>query len=492
MDASFVKSMGRELRHFVAEFDDCFGRREPREHLRAYIRGQLSDLPRKSVEPIALAAKIPPRTLQWFLNEAAADDERMRDHTQQIVARDHAHPQAIGIVDESGNPKKGRHTAGVGHQWCGRSGKIDNCVMAVHLGYVADDFECLLDSDLFLPEDWANDQQRRAEVGVPADVVFRTKPQIAMAQVRRALRNGIRVAAWTFDEGYGRGAEFLDGLDALGQNYVGEIPSDFYGWTLQPRVLLAPRPQELHRTGRKWRYPRVARKSSHACAVNHLAAFSPAFTKQKWQRFRIKDTEKGPMVWEVKCCPFWRKHGERGLPGPMHTLMVARNVLNPEEVKYFLSNLVAGSAGASLERLLWIAFSRWPIERCFQVAKTELGMDHFEVRSWRGIHRHLYISQLSQLFCARVHHRHREKNDRESVLDRGTGADGGMRLGGSSVQALRRPARHLPGRGGKDRLLPGAQPAGPGIPYTRDCRPAAGDGHRRRSTTVMCSIGSMN
>ena len=397
----------------------------------------------------------------------------------------------IGIVDESGNPKKGRHTAGVGHQWCGRSGKIDNCVMAVHLGYVADDFECLLDSDLFLPEDWANDPQRRAEVGVPDDVVFRTKPQIALAQVARALRNGIRVWAWTFDEAYGRGAEFLDGLDALGQNYVGEIPSDFYGWTVQPRVLLAPRPQELHRMGRKWRYPRVARQSSHACAVNNLATFSPAFAKQKWQRFRIKDAEKGPMVWEVKCCPFWRKHGERGMPGPMHTLIVARNVLNPEEVKYFLSNRVLGAGGAWLEQLLWIAFSRWPIERCFQVAKTELGMDHFEVRSWRGIHRHLYISQLSQLFCARVHHRHREKNDRKSVLDRGTGADGGLCLGGSSVQALRRPARHLPGRGGKDRLLPVAQPAGPGIPYPRDCRPAAGDGHRRRSTTVMYSIGSI-
>lgn len=492
MDAVLVKSMGKELKHFVAEFDDCFGRREPREHLRAYIRGQLSDLPRKSVEPIALAAKIPPRTLQWFLNTAAADDERMRDHTQQIVARDHAHPQATGIVDESGNPKKGRHTAGVGRQWCGRSGKIDNCVMAVHLGYVAGDFECLLDSDLFLPEDWANDPQRRAEVGVPHDVMFRTKPQIAMAQVRRALRNGIRVWAWTFDETYGRGAEFLDGMDALGQNYVGEIPSDFYGWALPPRVLLAPRPQELHRPGRKWRYPRVARKSSQACAVSNLATFSPAFAKQKWQRFRIKDGEKGPMVWEVKCCPFWRKHGERGLPGPLHTLIVARNILNPKEVKYFLSNLVAGSGGASLERLLWIAFSRWPIERCFQVAKTELGMDHFETRSWRGIHRHLYISQLSQLFCARVHQRLREKNDREPVPDRGTSAPGGFGLGGSSVQALRRPARHLPGRNGEDRLLPEAQPAGPGIPYQSDGCPAAGDGHRCRSTAVMYSRESMN
>jgi SRSO17 transposase len=492
MDAVLVRSMGKELRHFVAEFDDCFGRREPRQHLRAYIRGQLADLPRKSVEPIALAARIPPRTLQWFLNNAAADDERMRDHTQQIVARDHAEAKAIGVIDESGNPKKGRHTACVQRQWCGHSGKIDNCVMAVHTGYIAGDFQCLLDSDLFLPQEWANDPQRRAEVGIPPDVVFRTKPQMALAQVARALRNGIRVSAWTFDEAYGRGAEFLDGMDALGQTYVGEIPSDFFGWACPPRVLPGPRPQELLRPGRRWRYPRVARKSSQACAVNQLATFSPVFFKQKWQRFRIKDGEKGPMVWEVKYGPFWRKHGERGLPGPTHTLIVARNVLNPEEVKYFLSNRVPGSGDASLEWLLWIAFSRWPIERCFQVAKTELGMDHFEVRSWRGIHRHLYISQLSQLFCARVHQRLREKNDRESVPDRGTGAPGGLRLGGSAVQALRRPARHLPARGREDRLLPDAQPAGPGLPHKSDRCPPAGDGHRGRSTAVLCSQESMN
>ena len=492
MDANLVRSMGKELRHFVAEFDDCFGRSEPREHLRAYIRGQLSDLLRKSVEPIALAAKVPPRTLQWFLNKAAADDERMRDHTQQMVARDHADPQAIGIIDESGNPKKGSHTAAVQRQWCGNVGKVDNCVVAVHLGYVAGDFQCLLDSDLFLPEAWANDPARRAEVGVPSDVVFRTKPQIALAQVRRALKNGLRVSAWTFDEAYGRGAEFLDGMDELGQNYVGEIPSDFYGWVHPPRVLSAPRPQELARAGRRWRYPRVARKSSVACAVSNLVSHSPVFLKQKWQRFRIKDGDKGPMVWEVKFCPFWRKHGPRGLPGPLHTLIVARNVLNPEEVKYFLSNLVVGSGGVWLERLLWIAFSRWPVERCFQVAKTELGMDHFEVRSWRGIHRHFYISQLSQLFCARVHQRLREKNDRKPVPDRGAGADGGMCLGGSSVQALRRPARHLPGCCRHDRLLSGPQPRGPHIPYESDRGPAGGDGHRREHLAVMYPSESMN
>lgn len=491
MDEILVKSMGKELKHFVAEFDDCFGRREPRRHLRAYIRGQLSDLPRKSVEPIALEAGIPPRTLQWFLNGAVADDERLRDHTQRIVARDHAAPQAIGTIDESGNPKKGRHTACVQRQWCGRTGKIDNCVMAVHLGYVADDFQCLLDSDLFLPEDWAGDPQRRAEVGVPDNVVFRTKPRIAMGQVRRALGNGIRVAAWTFDEAYGRGAEFLDGMDALGQNYVGEIPSDFHGWVRQPRMLVAPRPQELRARGRKRRYPRVARQDSHACSVSNLAAHSPVFARQKWQRFRIKDGEKGPMVWEVKHCPFWRKHGPRGLPGPAHTLIVARNVLNPKKVKYFLANRTVGCE-VGLEWMLWVAFSRWPIERCFQMAKTELGMDHFEVRSWRGIHRHFYITQMSQLFCARVHQQLREKNDRESLPDRGAGAYGSLCLGDSPVRALRRSPRHLPARGREDRLPSGAQPAGKDIPHEDDCRAAAGDGHRRSSTAVLYSKEVMN
>jgi len=120
MDAKQVKKMGRELEEFLGEFDDCFGRSGPREHLRTYVSGQLSDLPRKSIEPIALAAKIPPRTLQYFLASMQWDQWRLRDRTQWTVARDHSHPKAIGVVDETGNPKKGQHTAGVQRQWCGK------------------------------------------------------------------------------------------------------------------------------------------------------------------------------------------------------------------------------------------------------------------------------------------------------------------------------------------------------------------------------------
>ena len=162
MDAQQIAGLGPRLTDFLSEFADCFGRREPREHLRTYVGGQLSDLPRKSVEPIALDAGTPPRTLQRFLESIQWGEQRMRDKLQRIVARDHAHPQAIGVIDESGNPKKGRRTAAVQHQWCGNTGKVDNCVMAVHLGYVVDDFQCLLDSDVYLPKDWAEDPESAA------------------------------------------------------------------------------------------------------------------------------------------------------------------------------------------------------------------------------------------------------------------------------------------------------------------------------------------
>jgi SRSO17 transposase len=339
MDLAQIDGVGRELGVFLNEFDGCFGRREPREHLRVYVAGQVSDLERKSVEPIALAGGVPPRTLQAFLASAQWDEEHMVDELQRLVARDHAHPKAIGVIDETGNPKKGRHTAGVHRQWCGNTGKVDNCVVGVHLSYVVGDFQCLLDSDLFLPKEWADDPRRRAEVKVPDEVVFRTKPQIALDQVRRALSNGIRVAAWTFDELYGRGHDFQDGLSRLGQNYVAEVPSDFVGWLQAPRILRSPSPQDRRKRGRRRRYPRLARKALPACRVDNLCKYSPVFQKQKWQRFRIKDGEKGPVVWEVKWSRFYRKQGPDGLPGAAHTLIVARNVLDPDEVKSFVSNL---------------------------------------------------------------------------------------------------------------------------------------------------------
>ena len=486
MDVQQIRGMGRQLETFLSEFDDCFGRSEPREHLRTYVRGQLSSLPRKSIEPIALSAEVAPRTLQGFFSYLSWDGPHMRDRLQWIVARDHSHPHAIGVIDESGNPKKGKHTACVQRQWCGNTGKTDNCVVGVHLGYVAGDFQCLLDSGLFVPEAWTNDPVRRQEVAIPEEVVFRTKPEIALKQIARSIANGIRVRAWTFDELYGRGREFLDGLSELGQNFVGEIPCDFTGWLQAPRVLRHPSPQERRPRGRKRRYPRLSRKSLPACEVRNLATYSPVFRQQKWRRFRIKDRETGPVVWEVKHAAFYRKQGSDGLPGPAHTLIVARNVLAPDEIKYFLSNLQIDGQTVTLEWLLWVAFSRWPIERCFEIAKSELGMDHFEMRSWRGIHRHLYLTQVSQLFCARVHQQRREKKrSRESLPDDRTGSPGGLCVGASSsVSALR--SNHGVRAGGRAYpLLSAEESTGTSIPLENNSTKAHNPWDRRSQTEVL-------
>jgi SRSO17 transposase len=428
MDVNTVKSIGKELKQFLKKFDGCFSRSEPRESLQIYVQGQLSDLERKSIEPIALAAGIPPRTLQYFLSSAQWNHPLMCDRIQQVVAAEHAHPQAIGVIDESANPKKGWHTCGAQRQWCGNLGKVDNCVVGVHLGYVYHDFQCLIDSDLFLPEDWINDLDLRRETKVPEEIVFRTKPEIALEQVTRALHNGICFSALTFDELYGRSGPFLDGLGHLGQNYVGEIPSDFVGWLKSPQILTQPTAPKKPKKGRKRRYPRLAKNAGLAREVRNLVAYSPVFQKQKWQRFRIKDGEKGPVVWEVKFAKFYRKQGDQGLPRDAHTLIVARNVLDVNEVKYFLTNMSLGTRKVSLQWLLWVAFSRWPIERCFEIGKRELGMDHFEVRFWDAIHRHFYISQLSQLFCARVQQSLRKKNSGEFIPDCGAGTHGRFSL----------------------------------------------------------------
>jgi len=361
------------------------------------VEGQNSDLQRKSAEPIALRAGIVPRSLQVFLGSAHWDEERMIDRVQEIVVRDHSHPYAIGLVDETGSAKKGVHTACVQRQWNGNQGKVDNCVVSVHLGYTVGRFHSLLDGDLFLPKSWSHDWGRRARAGIPDDVTHRSKPQIALAQIQRALRNGIRVAAWTFDEHYGQSYAFLDGLDGLGQTYVAEVPCDFHGWAVAPKVLYRATPQEMRKEGRKRRYPRLAKTAAKASEVRNLLNHSPSFADQPWTPIHIKDGEKGPMVREVKVIDFRMQRD--GLPTRPHWLIAARNPEEPDGVKFFVSN---ASGGTPLEWLAYVAYSRWPIEQCFKEEKDELGFDHFEVRGWRSIHRHMALTQVSHLYLNKM------------------------------------------------------------------------------------------
>jgi SRSO17 transposase len=161
MTLNQIAALGRKLTLFLALFADCFGRRDARDLLRVYVKGQLSNLHRKTAEAMALAFKTAPRTLQRFLESIKWDEEKLRDRCQQIVATEHAHAEAIGCVDESGTAKSGRETVGVGRQYNGNRGKVDNCVVGVHLSYSAPGFQVLLDSEVYLPEEFANDPARR-------------------------------------------------------------------------------------------------------------------------------------------------------------------------------------------------------------------------------------------------------------------------------------------------------------------------------------------
>ncbi|HVZ83953.1 MAG TPA: IS701 family transposase [Terracidiphilus sp.] len=412
MTKAQIQALGPALSRYLGAFEDCFAHPDTRDHLRHYISGQLSNLPRKSVEPMAHWAEVPPRTLQEFLSLSQWDDDRLRDRVQQIVAREHAEAQGILIVDESGHPKKGNKTACVHREYCGASGKIDNCVMSVHLCYASFDgqFRTMIDSDLYLPEKGWNDQARRREAGIPEALVYRPKYQIALEQVQRAKDNGICPGWVVADEWYGQKPAFIAGLEALARRFVLEIPKNVMGWTREPKSPDTPRGQ-----------------------VRNLVRWSKEMRDQEWIKFHIKDTGMGPMVWEARAASFWMWREGR-VVGP-YWLLAARDVLDPQTIKYFLSN---ASGGVPEEVILHVGFARWPVERTLEDEKSELGLSHFEVRKYPAILRHLRITQVSHLFLARQTRRLREKK---------SGGD------------------HLPGAGCGQRHArrPDAEPAGPDL-----------------------------
>ena len=377
MTAEDLMSLGPELAGYLDEFQDCFGRSEPRGKLATYVRGQLGELPRKSVEPMALAAGMKPRTLQEFLASDEWDEERLQTHTYRLLLRDHGDDQLIGVIDESGHPKKGTETAGVSRQYCGNTGKVDNCVMTVHLTATSFDgqFRTFIESELYLPQSWHEDRERCREAKIPEEVVYRSKYQIALEQLDRSALQGVRFSWITADEWYSQKPAFVAGLEQRGQRYVLEMPKNFAAW--------------LHD-------PQTAKTKSGAKPVKLLLRYSKPLMQQPWQAYYIKDTNKGPQVWEVKYAPCWLPRAG-GVVGP-YWLIVGRNVLNRDEVKFFVSN---ASGGVPLSVVLHVAFRRWSVERILQDEKSELGLSHFEVRCYPALKRHLLITQVSHLFLAR-------------------------------------------------------------------------------------------
>ena len=396
MDIAQLRKLRPALRKFLGRFEDCFPRKDTRAHLPVYIAGQLSDIPEKSVEPIALNAGVPVRTLQEFLSQHHWDHDLARDRLQAIVRDEHAGPHSVGIFDETSDVKKGDKTPGVQRQWCGAVGKTENCIVTVHLAYAREGFHCPLDGELFLPEGWSEDRDRCREAGIPDDMVYRPKWRIALELYDRAVANGLHFDWLTFDEGYGSKPELLRELSARSQRFVAEVPRNFMGWIDPPRVV--DRPYHKHGRGRGRKVPRLASGSPPSCRVDTMLDRAGFRDHQPWAKWRVKDGHKGPMVWEVKHLRFYPV-GADGLPGePMH-LVVARDVLNPAELKLFVSN---APAGTSVQVLLLVAFSRWRVERCFEDQKSEIGWDQYEGRRYRGLKRHLILSSISYLFLSRM------------------------------------------------------------------------------------------
>ncbi len=363
------------LAEYLDEFSADVKTGPSREHFRNYIKGLIGRSERKNVERMATDAGLPVHTLQEFLACYVWDEDAVRRRVQGLVAARYKDANAIAIIDETGVPKKGVKTAGVQRQYCGARGKIENSVMFVGLAYATENFHALVELDLYLPKVWEEDRARRLEAGIPEEVVFRSKQDMSLQQLRAAISGGISFRWATADEFYGRSSAWRQGIAELGLWYVVEIPKDVRGWL----------PERIGR----------------ALVDSGPEVWEPREVKDLWRRggpswatYRVKETEKGPEVWEIRVTRFVPSVNG-GSEGECW-LLIAHNVLTGE-MKYFLSNAPENCPASALG---YVAFSRWRVERCFQDLKGEVGLDHFEVHKYQPLVRHLKLALAGMLFLA--------------------------------------------------------------------------------------------
>lgn len=387
MTADQITRLGPAFNSFLSGFRPCFPRRASFAHLNTYCRGLASDLPRKSVEPMALAAGTAVRTLQEFLTQKAWDHDAVLRQTQRRIVERHlpAPGEAprdelgvIGLIDETSVIKKGDKTPGVQRQYCGAAGKVENCIVSVHLAVRYDSFLAMLDSDLYLPDgSWDQDRDRCAAAHIPESITYRPKWMIALEQIDRATAHGVRFDWLTFDEGYGGKPEFLRQLDGRGMIYVCEVPKNFRCWPTLPKYNSLQAPFASKR-------------------VDNSARRGKPFLKQPWQSVDLERQTLGPQRWMVKAAQVHLSNESGDPTERTYWLIVAKNPLTGE-TKYFISN---APPKTKLLTLLKVAFSRWGVEHAFRVVKTEIGFTHFEGRSWKGLLRHMILCGLVMLFVA--------------------------------------------------------------------------------------------
>src|SRR3954470_16736135 len=358
-----ITALGPAFAAYLRRFRGCLGQDRTAAHFDTYCRGLLTDLPRKTVEPIALEAGTAVRTLQEFLVTARWNHDQARDtlqrHLAGVLGGLPADPLGtVGVVDETSCRKWGGHTPGVQRQYLGCVGKIDNGIVTVHIGAAKGTFQALLDAELYLPKSWAEDRPQCRAAGIPDDVRHRAKWRLAVDQWVRLAGNGVAFDWMVFDEGYGSKVPFLRFLNLVGQRFVAEVPVNF---TVRDQASGPARRADARLT---------------------------ATDAQGGTRHRLAHRTVRASFWRATTAAVW-------VAGREHALVVAINEATAE-VKYFLTN----ATGAALGRVLAVAFRRWAVEHAFRLGKQEAGLTHYEGRDYTGLLRHLTLALVVLGFVA--------------------------------------------------------------------------------------------
>jgi SRSO17 transposase len=362
-----------------------------------YLRGPLRDGERKSIEPMVarvdlpepLRLKNPDQCLQNFVNQADWDEQDVWRRYRGHMARTFADPEAVFVIDDTTFPKQGKHSVGVQRQHCGAPGKKANCQCAVSIHYAAPRGHCPLAMRLYLPESWIGDAERLDKAGVPPSCrQFKTKGQIALELLDRVRAEGLPGRVVVADAGYGVSKAFRDGLAERGLHYVVGVTEEMVAFTEEPRWD-APQPS---RKGRPQTRPRLAEDNPRPASLKELASILPR-QEVTWRR-----GTKGDLTGKFSWTRAWPAQGwatgDRAGDGPVWLLIEEQA---DGTIKYAYSNLAADTPK---ERGVRLWRSRWPVEQGYQQMKEELGLDHFEGRSWRGFHHHACPVMLAFGFLA--------------------------------------------------------------------------------------------
>ncbi len=388
-----VKLFLHETKKYMKLFKPAFQRVEQIEKSLIYVHGLLGNATRKNVEQMALGQKEKVRSLQYFVAQSQWETEPVLAIHQGLIGETLGEEDGVMLVDESSTVKQGSKSVGVAAQYCGSVGKIANGQVGVYLGYASRTGYSLIEGQLFMPEKWLEEEQaeQRQVCGVPEDLVFKTKPEIGLELLKNAIKRDNLPFSWVAaDALYGDSPAFRDGVAATGKWYFTAIKENTLIWCIPPKVYVPP----WSGHGRHPTRLRLSDPRKHPVPVKDLVK---KIQKQDWVRAVIKEGSKGPIVCDFA---FLRVTESRsGLPAGELWLIIRRNLQDPTGIKYYFSN---APVSMPLQEFVRISGMRWPIESIFEESKGEIGMDHYEMRSWLGWHHHMLLVSLAHHLLVRL------------------------------------------------------------------------------------------